>query len=91
MNPLPYLQVLLLGGVIAAASYFLVDYKDMARTRGDLDRKIEQLESRVASYQRMVERRDKAIEASKCKDTIKTWIRKPDDIPVPFDPFNQLK
>ena len=45
---------------------------------------------REASYKQRIERRDDAINASQCKAQINHWVRNPDEIPKPFDPFNQL-
>lgn len=42
---------------------------------------------RVASYKRMIDRRDAAIEASACKARIQYWLKNPSDIPQPFKPF----
>jgi hypothetical protein len=43
--------------------------------------------SRLASYQQRIDRRDQAIEASRCSETIKDMVKHPDNIPTPFDPF----
>jgi len=45
---------------------------------------------REESYKLRIERRDDAINASQCKATINHWVRNPDEIPQPFNPFNQL-
>lgn len=49
------------------------------------------IESRVDSWKALKERRDEAIAASRCKDQIQHWIKNPDEIPKPFNPFDQLK
>lgn len=54
-------------------------------------RQLDLIKSRDESYKRMIARRDAAIDASTCKQKIRWWVSHPDDIPVPFDPFNQLK
>lgn len=48
------------------------------------------LRARAEALQRGNDRRDAAIKASKCAKEIQYWVRHPDDIPKPYDPFNQL-
>lgn len=65
----------------------------LADVQQELDRVNHELalqRGRDESYKRMIDRRDAAIGASKCKDQITHWVRNPDEIPQPFDPFNQL-
>lgn len=47
---------------------------------------------REASFRRMIDRRDAAIDAAPgtCKTMIRNWITHPDDVPKPFNPFQQL-
>jgi len=47
-------------------------------------------QQREESYKQRIERRDDAINASQCKTQINHWVRNPDEIPKPFNPFNQL-
>lgn len=51
---------------------------------------IEKYKRREESALRQRDRRDDAINASKCKDQIQDWVRNPHKIPKPFDPFNQM-
>ena len=48
------------------------------------------IESRVESLRVLKDRRDEAIAASRCKSQIQHWIKNPDEITKPFNPFNQL-
>lgn len=50
----------------------------------------ELIQARADAYQRGNERRDAAIAASTCSQQIEYWVHNPDEIPKPFDPFNQL-
>lgn len=85
-------------GLSAIALYFaygwgkqvIDNYSGMAAKIATLERDKRNIESRVASYQTLLARRDAAIAASKCKVQIETWVKNPDTIPTPFDPFNQL-
>lgn len=43
---------------------------------------------RLASYKRMVDRRDAAIAQSKCKTQITGWVDHPETLPPPFKPFS---
>ncbi len=56
----------------------------------ELQREVDKRDGRLASYLRMIERRDAAIKASKCAPQIDKWVRNPEEIPKPFEPFNQL-
>jgi hypothetical protein len=48
------------------------------------------LRARAEALQRGNDRRDAAIKASKCAKEIQYWVRHPDEIPKPYNPFNQL-
>jgi hypothetical protein len=63
------------------------NYSDMAMKIERLERDKNLIESRVASYQTLLARRDAAIEASKCKEQIQRWIKNPDTIPGFRNPF----
>lgn len=84
---------------IAVAAWFIYgwgsevigNYRSMASEITTLKRDKALIESRVASYQTLMARRDAAITASKCKDQIQRWLKNPDEIPTKFDPFNQLR
>lgn len=98
---LPMLGWLRLGamGAVLVAGWFLYGWgSEVIGNYGRMAAKIERLErdkalieSRVASLRVLNERRDAAIEASRCKDQIKNWLKNPDEIPTKFDPFNQLR
>lgn len=89
-----------LGGlvVIAGLVYFayanvqsvITRYTNMSGEITALTKENKLLKSRLDSYNLRISRRDDAINASKCKDQINKWVRHPDDIPQPFNPFNQL-
>lgn len=66
-------------------------YTEMPAKIERLERDNRLIESRVASLRTLMARRDAAIAASRCKTQIQTWIKNPDSIPTPFDPFNQLR
>lgn len=66
------------------------NYRSMASEITTLKRDKALIESRVKSYQTLMARRDAAITASRCKDQIERWLKNPDEIPTPFDPFHQL-
>lgn len=66
-------------------------YTNMSGEIATLRREKNLLSSRLVSYNLRIARRDEAIAASKCADTIKRWVSHPDEIPKPFNPFDQLK
>lgn len=72
-------------------SQIIENYTEMPKKIERLERDNALIESRVQSYKTLMARRDAAIEASKCKDTIQGWIKNPDTMPTKFDPFNQLR
>lgn len=84
-------------GVMALAAWFaygwglqvIDNYTEMPKKIERLERDKALIESRVKSYQTLMARRDAAIAASKCKDTIQHWVKNPDEIPTPFDPFKR--
>jgi flagellar basal body rod protein FlgC len=50
---------------------------------------IEKYKRREESALRQRDRRQEAIDASKCAAQINDWVRNPHKIPKPFDPFKQ--
>lgn len=72
-------------------SQIISNYTEMPRRIERLERDKALITSRVASYKTLLARRDAAITASACKAQIERWVKNPDEIPTPFDPFNQLK
>lgn len=66
------------------------NYSAMSATIERLEHDKALLESRLTSYNLRIERRDAAIDASRCKEQIKRWVTHPDETPKPFNPFNQL-
>lgn len=92
---LSYLRMGLLGGFALVAwlaygwgSEIITNYGNMAAKIERLERDKRNVESRVASYQTLLARRDAAIEASACKVVIQDWVKNPDKIPTKWDPFN---
>ncbi len=69
---------------------FVTSIKDQAATITQLQHQVDLDKGTLDSYKRMVDRRDAAIKASKCSVQIAAWVKNPDSIPVPFNPFNQL-
>lgn len=61
------------------------NYTELASEQGRLTRELARTNSTLDSYKRMVERRDAAIENSKCKVAIKGWVSHPETLPVPFN------
>ncbi len=68
-------------------SQVIANYSAMAAKIERLERDKALIESRIASLRTLNERRDKAIEASKCKEVIQDWIKNPETIPEKFDAF----
>lgn len=96
LSPIAYIQLIGLAilVVLGAVAYFVVT--GMAHEIGvkatrisELERTISKHEAKLLAEAGRIERRDRAIEASKCKETINDWIRHPEKLPEPFDPFNQ--
>lgn len=88
------ISALFYGGLAAVVLFFgfmgktfVTDYHDMSVKIERLEHAAELVDRRTDSYKRMIDRRDAAIEASACKAQIKIWLRNPDDIPKPFQPF----
>lgn len=71
-------------------SSFITTYQFNAQEVIRLQKEVDLNTGRNDSYRRMIDRRDAAIEASQCKDKIQYWVKHPDEIPKPFNPFNQL-
>jgi len=67
---------------------FVNNYSKMATEIAELKAELKKYDGRLASYKRMIERRDAAIDASTCKAQIKRWVSNPDEVPQKFDPFN---
>lgn len=82
-------------GLIALAFAFVMTiawsvvntYTTVLQENVTLKAKIKTYDGRLASYKRMWERRQAAIDASQCKAQINKWVRNPDDIPKKFEPF----
>jgi hypothetical protein len=90
----PLLGILLGMGVIYAgtAGYQVVEnYTQLSGQIQKLQDEKRLWEGRENSHKRMIDRRDAAIEASKCAVVIKEWIRKPESIPEKFDPFKDRR
>jgi hypothetical protein len=90
----PLLGVTLGLGVIYAstAGYQVVqNYTQLSGQIAELKDEKRLWEGRENAHRRMIERRDAAIEASKCSVVIKEWIRKPDSIPEKFEPFKDRR
>lgn len=69
-------------------SQVVANYGAMAAKIERLQRDAALRETRLASRQTMIERRDAAIDASKCKAQIRAWIKDPDMLPgFRKDPF----
>jgi hypothetical protein len=73
--------------VYGFGSSFVTEYKNAVRGKTLADIEVRKITARYESEKRMRDRRDEAIAASKCAAQIKDWIRNPDKIPKPFDPF----
>ena len=94
MNPVSFV---LWGGLAAGAlliastgATWVHDYRGLVEKVGALEHAKKLDDGRLASYKRMIDRRDAAIDASKCKPQLKEWVAHPENIPQPFDPFHQL-
>jgi hypothetical protein len=88
----PMLGILLGLGVIYAGSAGYQVVQNYTNLSGQIEKLQDEKrlwEGRENSHKRMIERRDAAIEASKCSVVIKEWIRKPDSIPEKFAPFKE--
>ncbi len=73
---------------VATFAWSMVDtFKTTLQENVTLKAQIKVYDGRLASYKRMIDRRQAAIDASKCKDQINRWVRNPDDIPQKFEPF----
>lgn len=84
--------ILLCVGVITWFGYgwgkqIITNYGEMAAKIERLERDKALIESRVSSYQTLLARRDAAIDASRCADQIKKFIKDPSLI---FDPKKPL-
>lgn len=90
MNPLNWIVVAVLAFVASAGYTFVTGYRDQASTISQLQHDVAMKDARLVSYKRMIDRRDDAINASKCTVQIKQWVSNPDLLPKKFDPFNQL-
>lgn len=82
-------------GLVALFAYgwgsqVINSYSSFAANNALLQRQLTLQQSREKSLRTLLERRNQAIAASKCKDQIERWVKDPDSIPKPFDPFNQL-
>lgn len=70
-----------------AGSTVIDNYTTMSAKIERLSHENKLYKSRLESYNLRIERRDQAISASKCKAQINQWLRNPDQIPLPADPF----
>lgn len=91
------LNTIFYGGLVAVLIYlgtlaysFPHTIEDLSAANASLRRDLALRDSREASLRRLIQRRDDAIEASKCKTQIKKWLKNPDLIPKKFCPFGQL-
>lgn len=98
MFALSYIRLGIIGALLVAGwfaygwgSQVISNYGGMAAKIERLERDKALIESRVKSYQTLMARRDAAIEASRCKDQIQHWVKNPDEIPTPFDPFSNRR
>lgn len=86
----PYIFLGLIGLFVAGGGWSIVsNYTGMSGTIAELKRDKDLLDARLAAYQRMLDRRNAAINASKCAPEINDWVRNPDKLPRPFKPFEQ--
>ena len=90
MSIINYVSIAVALFCIGAGYTLVTDYRDMNTQLVAAKAEVAKRDGRLASYERMVARRDAAIDASKCKPQIREWVKNPDNIPVPFNPFNQL-
>lgn len=97
LNPFTYLKIVFYGGIASVLVYAAVLAWSTASNIADLSKQLTEAQHELAlrdaretSMQRMLDRRDAAIGASKCTDQIKYWLTHPDEIPKPFQPFCQL-
>lgn len=91
MNPI-YYAVGAIAIFLFGAGYSLVSSnRDQATQIANYEHDVALKDARLVSYKRMIDRRDAAIAASTCKAKITYWVSHPDDLPKPFDPFNQLQ
>jgi hypothetical protein len=76
---------------VASFGYSLVtNYNGLVSREWALTHDLQIAQGKLDSYKRMVDRRDAAVKASKCKTQITYWITHPDEIPKEFRPFDQL-
>lgn len=68
-------------------SQIIENYTEMPKKIERLERDKALIESRVESYKTLLARRDAAINASRCREQIKKWVKDPDSIPNTSDPF----
>jgi hypothetical protein len=86
---LPYLILGAVGLFVISTGYGLVsNLRDLSAKATQQEKTISLMEGRLESYKRMVDRRDDAINNSKCAEQIKDWVRNPDKLPPPFRPFD---
>lgn len=82
-------------GMLAGALFFIyswgsqiiTNYGNMASEIAMLKRSNALINSRVNSYKILMERRDAAIAASRCAESIQKMVKNPDTIPRKTDPF----
>ena len=85
---IPYIVLGFVGLFVAGGGWSIVsNYTGMSGKIATLQHDKDLLDARLASYQRMLDRRNAAINASKCSPEINDWVRNPDKLPKPFRPF----
>lgn len=81
-------SIALLFAFIMTMAWSVVNtYTTILQENVTLKAEIRKYDGRLASYKRMIDRRQAAIDASQCKAQINRWVRNPDDIPQKFEPF----
>lgn len=96
LGPMMYLFLFAVAVVIVlgVVAYFVVSgmgsqIASQATTISELKRTLEQRDAKLLAEAGRIDRRDRAISASKCKAQIEDWIRHPEKVPDPFDPFTK--
>jgi len=94
---MPYMLLLKWGAPLALLFFaytfgtsYVTQFSQLSSQVANLKRDLALRDGREASFRRMIDRRDAAIDASKCKVEIRKWVNNPDTIPRAFNPFNQL-
>lgn len=87
-----FVPALMIVGVGTFAWSYVHEYRAMAEEIVVLKSTVAKYDGRLASYHRMIERRDSAINAlpDTYRAKVEYWLRHPDHIPKPFDPNHQF-